>query len=300
MKKNKNIKIKNAHIYDTTESRQNNDKLDPHVGDLININYIMANSVNRIRSVDNFNTVKNTPTHVLLNMESSGVAEAKDYEKVLECVANKEENNIISGYWNSLQYNTSSANFSVSRMCFGTEIKMRILDLFYTLKNQLVYEFDWIEDELVNELKVQSVYILDRADDVIHRVPIDEMYYYYQTIIRSKGEDTPEKNQLDFQETFLVTFPFAEVLSTDISAVVVNSIYNAFFNILLAKASSADFETICNYIKPHILEFKDNLTESLVKILVELMMNRSSVDIDRYDFIKKLSEEFGNPFFTEF
>ena len=300
MKKNKNVKIKNAHIYDTTESRQNNDQLDPHVGDLLNINYIMANSFNRIRSVDNLNTVRNMPTHVLLNMESSGVAEAKDYERVLECIANKEENNIISGYWNSLQYNTSSANFSVSRMCFGTEIKMRILDLFYTLKNQLVYEFDWIEDELVNELKVQSVYILDRADDVIHRVPIDEMYYYYQTIIRSKREDNPEKNQLDFQETFLVTFPFAEVLSTDISAVVVNSIYNAFFNILLAKANSADFETICNYIKPHILEFKDNLTESLVKILVELMMNRSSVDIDRYDFIKKLSEEFGNPFFTEF
>lgn len=289
--KKKNIENTKTLISDKTE----HDDYNKYESDLLNIDYIIASPYNGRYSI-NIDKNKKVPTHVLLNVESSGIADAKDYEKALECLSYKEDKPMISRYWNSLQYNTDTANSCMNKMYFGTEIKMIVLDLFYTLKNQLVYEFDWVEDELIKELKLQSVNILEQINDSSYRIPIDEMYYYYQTMIKSAGEDKPEKHEVHFQDAFLVVSPFAEVLSTEITAIVVDSIYNAFFNILFAKANSSDFDTICKYVKPYIMEFKDNLVESLVGILIELMINRSRVDIDRYDFIKKLSEEFGNPF----
>ena len=233
------------------------------------------------------------PAHVVLDAITTGIPESIGTINIMDNVWQKYDS-AIADYWYLAGCEARCANDSMKRLCFGANIKLVILDLFYRLKNSLVNEFDWMENELDKGLKESAVAVMEYSVSASNNMCIDEIYYCTSFINR----DSKDKDSFD-NELYLLITPIAESMATDITAYTLGNIYDVLFKILATNVTSEDFNTIAIYIKPYILDFKTDLTHCIRNTIHQMVYTRSTLEILASKLINELSKEFDTPNYYE-
>ena len=288
-------KLKVTDLYNKGRDEKSNDEILDFLTKLEHELVIDCNSIiNGSLSEVNNPKLKQAPAHDVLNAITTGIPEAIGIINILDNTWQKYDP-AIADYWYLVGCTAKGANNSIKRLCFGTNIKLVILNLFYTLKNSLMNEFDWMENELDKGLKESAVAVMEYSVAVSSmNMCIDEIYYYASFIDR----DNQDKDSFNNEVSLLVN-PIAESMATDITAYTLGNIYDVLFNILATNATSEDFNTIAMYIKPYILDFKSDLVHCIRNTIHQIVYTRSTLEIQASKFINELSKEFDTPNYYE-
>ena len=287
-------KLKVTDLYNKGRDEKSNDEILDNLTKLehelvIDCNSIIHGSLSEVNNPK----LKQAPAHDVLNAITTGIPEAIGIINILDNTWQKYDP-AIADYWYLVGCTAKGANNSIKRLCFGTNIKLVILNLFYTLKNSLMNEFDWMEDELDKGLKESAVAVMEYSEAASMNMCIDEIYYYASFIDR----DNQDKDSFNNEVSLLVN-PIAESMATDITAYTLGNIYDVLFNILATNATSEDFNTIAMYIKPYILDFKSDLVHCIRNTIHQIVYTRSTLEIQASKFINELSKEFDTPNYYE-
>ena len=287
-------KLKVTDLYNKGRDEKSNDEILDNLTKLEHELVIDCNSIiNGSLSEVNNPKLKQAPAHDVLNAITTGIPEAIGIINILDSTWQKYDST-IADYWYLVGCTAKGANNSIKRLCFGTNIKLVILNLFYALKNSLMNEFDWMEDELDKGLKESAVAVMEYSEAASMNMCIDEIYYYASFIDR----DNQDKDSFNNEVSLLVN-PIAESMATDITAYTLGNIYDVLFNILATNATSEDFNTIAMYIKPYILDFKSDLVHCIRNTIHQIVYTRSTLEIQASKFINELSKEFDTPNYYE-
>ena len=287
-------KLKVTDLYNKERDEKSNDEILDTLTKLEHELVIDCNSIIYGSSSEvNNPKLKQAPAHDVLNAITTGIPEAIGIINILDNTWQKYDP-AIADYWYLVGCTAKGANNSIKRLCFGTNIKLVILNLFYALKNSLMNEFDWMENELDKGLKESAVAVMEYSVAASMNMCIDEIYYYASFINR----DNQDRDSFNNEVSLLVN-PIAESMATDITAYTLGNIYDVLFKILVTNATSEDFNTIAIYIKPYILDFKSDLTHCIRDTIHQIVYTRSTLEIQASKFINELSKEFDTPNYYE-
>ena len=230
----------------------------------------------------------------IMDKYTSGMALGSIDSRIYGQLASKNGSPMISRYFSEYDRSVVIANDAVEQMYTTVEIERFLMDKFYTLVGQLENEFEWMKPSLKEKIKTVAK---NFPINVVHKLTyIDEdpIYYAAQLNAIQNGKDVGD---FDIHDVEVMVAPIANSVVTDIMAGLTMSLYDTFYRELVTEVTSEDFDIICDYMKPYLIDFRDDLMYLVVYILYNNVMRRSTTTYEIYNQAKSLADELDIPFY---
>lgn len=257
-----------------------------------------------LKAIDTLNDVVAIPTNIkipientswvdMLSESTSGIALGTADSRVYENMAYPTDP-IVANYFSQYTRSVNSANRSITYMLIKNKTQLLLLDKFHTLVGQLENEFEWMKLSLREKIKKIAV---DLVYDMTHKIAGTDLESIYYVSCMNLDEKDPDYVDRVFKNVEVVLNPIVISLIADIMAYLTTSLYDTFYEELVTEITSEDFNIICEYMKPYLIEFKDDLFILIMSILLNLMLNRVNTTYTIYNQAKSFAEEMDVPFY---
>lgn len=230
----------------------------------------------------------------IMNKYTSGMALGSINSRVYEQLASKNGYPMISRYFSEYDRSVVSANAAVEQMYTTVEVERFLMDKFYTLVGQLENEFEWMKPSLKEQIKTVAKNFSIKVVHKLTYIDKDPIYYAAQLNAIQNGK---EPGDFEINDIEVMVAPIANSVVTDIMAGFTMSLYDTFYCELVTEVTTADFDIICDYMKPYLIDFRDDLLCLIVYILYNNVMHRSTTTYEIYNQVKSLADEFDIPFY---
>ena len=230
----------------------------------------------------------------IMNKYTSGMALGSIDSRVYGEIASKNGYPMISRYFSEYDRSVVSANSAVEEMYTIVEIERFLMDKFYTVVSQLENEFEWMKPSLKEKIKAVAKNFPIKVAHKLTYIDEDSIYYAAQLNAIQNGK---EAGDFEIHDVEVMVAPIANSVVTDIMAGFTMSLYDTFYCELVTEVTTADFDIICDYMKPYLIDFRDDLLCLIVYILYNNVMHRSTTTYEIYNQIKSLADEFDIPFY---
>lgn len=230
----------------------------------------------------------------ILTKYTSGMALGLSDARVYESMAHTDNQHIVGDYFNQYTISVSSANNALTEVYTMNEIQILFIDKFYTLLGQLENEFEWMNSSLKDRIKTLAQNLPLRVVSKISAIDLNAIYYVAQlNFVQKNGNN----DGFDPEDVEMAMAPIVNSLVADIMAGLTMSLYDAFYVELVTDITSKDFDIICEYMKPYLVDFRDDLLYTVAHILYSLIAHRVSTTYTIYNQAKELADSLDIPFY---
>lgn len=230
----------------------------------------------------------------ILTKYTSGMALGLSDAHVYESMAHTDNQRIVGDYFNQYARSVSSANNALTEVYTMNEIQILFIDKFYTLLGQLENEFEWMNSSLKDRIKTLAQNLPLRVVSKISAIDLNAIYYVAQlNFVQKNGNN----EGFDPEDVEMAMAPIVNSLVADIMSGLTMSLYDAFYVELVTDITSKDFDIICEYMKPYLVDFRDDLLYTVAHILYSLITHRVSTTYTIYNQAKELADSLDIPFY---
>ena len=230
----------------------------------------------------------------MMNKYTSGMALGSIDSRVYEQLASKNGYPMISRYFSEYDRSVVNANDAVEQMYTTVEVERFLMDKFYTLVGQLENEFEWMKPSLKEKIKTVAKNFPIKVAHKLTYIDEEPIYYAAQLNAIQNGK---EPGDFEINDIEVMVAPIANSVVTDIMAGLTMSLYDTFYCELVTEVTTSDFDIICDYMKPYLIDFRDDLLCLIVYILYNNVIHRSTITYKIYHQAKSLADEFDIPFY---
>lgn len=242
---------------------------------------------------DNNADIKNDSWVNILTKCTSGIALGTADAGVYENIAYKKDP-MLANYFSQYSRSVNSANRSLTTMIIENKIQLLLLDKFYTLVGQLENEFEWMKPSLKEKIKILADDLLCGITIKIANIHIESIYYVAYMNCSKKDNDSADEIYNNIEK---VLNPIIVSLVSEIMAYLTTKLYDTFYAELVTEITSDDFNIICDYMRPYLIDFKDDMMCVVYDILFSLLIYRVNTTYLIYNQAKNFAEEMDVPFY---
>lgn len=200
----------------------------------------------------------------------------------------------LANYFYGLNSSIKDANHSVQYMYIRHNLQRIFVDHFYTLMGQLENEFDWMKPSFKKRLKLAISDVINTCTFSVTSINLDSILYTIQaTAVINTGNSSDY--DYDMMESFIA--PYANSIVNRIVAETTKAVYDAFFEELITEISLQEFDYVCEFIKPYIIDFRDDILQTVVKILLVTLCTRVTTTYEIYNQVKQFTEDLDIPYY---
>lgn len=200
----------------------------------------------------------------------------------------------LANYFYGLNTSVKDANHSVQYMYIRHNLQRIFVDHFYTLIGQLENEFDWIKPSFKKKLKLAISTVINTCTFSVTSVNLDIILYTTQaTAVINTGNSSDY--DYDMLESFIA--PYANSIVNGIVAETTRAVYDVFFEEFITEMSLQEFDYVCEFIKPYIIDFRDDILQTVVKILLVTLYTRVTTTYEIYNQTKQFTEDLDIPYY---
>ena len=228
------------------------------------------------------------------NKRTSNIALGSTDASVYENIEYNNNEPMLAAYFSQYSMSVRSANRVISTMTIRNEIQSLLLDKFYTLVGQLENEFEWMRPSLKEKIKALANSAVGAIVHKINIVNIDAIYY--AAYMSSSQKENGEMEEIA-ENTRRIMDPIMLALVAEIMAFITTNLYDAFYEDLVTEITSRDFDIICEYLKPYLIDFRNDMLCVVNDILLELLIYRKETTYIIYNQAKNFAEEMGVHFY---
>lgn len=207
--------------------------------------------------------------------------------KPFTIISETARNNKLYGaaeYYEKLSGNIGTANHHLKKVTIADYLRYPILNAFTTAIGLLNNEFESLSEKLLKSLYENSYTFVNgmvlrfeydiSPDIIIEHIAEKVGYETLQAMYVNANTGTPEDDK-KFRDIIIpATDPFISIYASDSAALLADFIYDKLYEEMLAELNSDDFCTVCEYIKPIILSFRDDIMKIGTEIIYNLIKYR--------------------------
>ena len=260
------------------------------------INQKNALIVTNLLSHGVFNTevdYKNDLCIDVLNKKTAGIGTMVKPFTILADTAEKANLPYSAVYYNTLSGSANAMNHHIMKITIAEHLRYPILNAFITTIELVHNEFESLSDGLMNSIKdYASSFVSDMVYRFVLRINPDTILKYLFEKIgfeqlnhlyynANKGD---EEADAEFRRlVYMVADPFISAYASESAAFMTDFLFDKLYQELLAELNYEDFHIVCEYIKPIIFSFRNDIMtigSDLIYSLVKYRVNENPVQID--------------------
>lgn len=261
--------------------------------DLSKVANIMNNIIISGQVQDDTTSMDDSLVDIINNYTSGMALGSCDLIAYAKACDNKSEYKLAK-YFYGLNASVKDANHSVQYMYIRHNLQRIFVDHFYTLMGQLENKFDWIKPSFKKKLKLAISTVINTCTFSVTSVNLDNILYTIQaTAVINTGNSSDY--DYDMLESFIA--PYANSIVNEIVAETTRAVYDVFFEEFITEMSLQEFDYVCEFIKPYIIDFRDDILQTVVKILLVTLYTRVTTTYEIYNQTKQFTEDLDIPYY---
>ena len=263
------------------------------------INQKNALIVTNLLSHGVFNTevdYKNDLCIDVLNKKTAGIGTMVKPFTILANTAEKANLPYSAVYYHTLSDSAYAMNHNIMKITIAEHLRYPILNAFVTTIELVHNEFESLSDGLMNSIKsYASSFVGDMVYRFVLRIDPDTILKYLFEKIgfeqlnhlyynANKGD---EEADAEFRRlVYMVADPFISAYASESAAFMTDFLFDKLYQEVLVELNYEDFHIVCEYIKPIIFSFRNDVMtigSDLIYSLVKYRVNSTPVQIsDEY------------------
>lgn len=230
----------------------------------------------------------------IIDNYTSGMALGKEDIIAYAGAADSSGEHLVSNYFYGLKCSIEDANSKIKHLYSRYNLQRIFIDTFYTLMGQLENEFEWMKPSLKNKIKQGLVEAIESATYSVFKINLDSIYYTMQFNSVNNNND-PNSWTKDTIEAFIS--PYVNSAVNEIVANTTMVIYDAFYSELITEVSLEEFDYICQFIKPYLVDFRDDILKTVICILYETMRTRITTTYQIRNQVREFTKDLDIPYY---
>lgn len=219
-----------------------------------------------------------------------GTGDTLAYARAADVVGER----FVSTYFRGLNCSIVDANNKIKYLYSRYNLQRIFIDTFYTLMGQLENEFEWMKPSLKAKIKRGLIEAIESATYSVFKINLDSIYYTMQFNAVNNNND-PNSWTKDTIEAFIS--PYVNSTVNEIVANTTMVIYDAFYSELITEVSLEEFDYICQFIKPYLVDFRDDILKTIICILYETMRTRVTTTYQIHNQVKEFTKDLDIPYY---
>lgn len=232
----------------------------------------------------------------VLNKKTAGIGTMVKPFTILADTAKKADLPYSARYYDNLANSANSINHHIKKITIAEHLRYPILNAFITTIELLHNEFESLSDGLMNSIKsYASSFVGDMVYRFVLRIDPDTILKYLFEKIgfehlnhlyynANKGD---EEADAEFRRlVYMVADPFISAYASESAAFMTDFLFDKLYQEVLVELNYEDFHIVCEYIKPIIFSFRNDVMtigSDLIYSLVKYRVNSTPVQIsDEY------------------
>lgn len=232
----------------------------------------------------------------VLNKKTAGIGTMVKPFTILADTAEKADLPYSARYYDNLANSANSINHHIKKITIAEHLRYPILNAFITTIELLHNEFESLSDGLMNSIKsYASSFVGDMVYRFVLRIDPDTILKYLFEKIgfeqlnhlyynANKGD---EEADAEFRRlVYMVADPFISAYASESAAFMTDFLFDKLYQEVLVELNYEDFHIVCEYIKPIIFSFRNDVMtigSDLIYSLVKYRVNSTPVQIsDEY------------------
>ena len=200
----------------------------------------------------------------------------------------------VSEYFYGLKCSVVDANSKIKYLYSRYNLQRIFINTFHTLMGQLENEFEWMKPSLKAKIKQGLVEAIESATYSVFKINLDSIYYTMQFNAVNNNDD-PNSWTKDTIEAFIS--PYVNSAVNEIVANTTMVIYDAFYSELITEVSLEEFDYICQFIKPYLVDFRDDILKTVIYILLDTLRTRITTTYQIHNQVREFTKDLDIPYY---
>lgn len=221
----------------------------------------------------------------ILNKKTSGAATMIKPFKIMADTAEDAIMPFTASYMSNISRSIKIMNNYVGRAVVNDYLRYPIMDAINTTAGLIRNEFESLSDSIIERIKSCGYVLVDRFGDLfLNMIDIDIIFNYLidkvgcdilEDLYRSSFTDKKKDNDF-YMIVQMYADPFIVSYANTATSLLTDMVYDKLYHSFLCELDSKDFVIVCQYIKPALLSFRDDMVLLSRKLVYELIKHRIS------------------------
>lgn len=229
----------------------------------------------------------------VLNKKTAGIGTMVKPFTILADTAEKADLPYSARYYDNLANSSNSINHHITKITIAEHLRYPILNAFITTIELLHNEFESLSDGLMNSIKgYASSFVGDMVYRFVLRIDPDTILkYLFEKIgfeqlnhLYYNANNGDEEADAEFRRlVYMVADPFISAYASESAAFMTDFLFDKLYQEVLVELNYEDFHIVCEYIKPIIFSFRNDVMtigSDLIYSLVKYRVNSTPVQIN--------------------
>lgn len=229
----------------------------------------------------------------VLNKKTAGIGTMVKPFTILADTAEKADLPYSARYYDNLANSANSINHHIKKITIAEYLRYPILNAFITTIELLHNEFESLSDGLMNSIKgYASSFVSDMVYRFVLRIDPDTILkYLFEKIgfeqlnhLYYNANKGNEEADAEFRRlVYMVADPFISAYASESAAFMTDFLFDKLYQEVLVELNYEDFHIVCEYIKPIIFSFRNDVMtigSDLIYSLVKYRVNSTPVQIN--------------------
>lgn len=208
--------------------------------------------------------------------------------------ADSVEERFVAEYFYGLNCSIVDANNKIKYLYSRHNLQRIFINTFYTLMGQLENEFEWMKPSLKAKIKRGLIDAIESATYSVFKINLDSIYYTMQFNAVNNNND-PNSWTKETIEAFIS--PYVNSTVNEIIANTTMVIYDAFYSELITEVSLEEFDYICRFIKPYLVDFRDDILKTVIYILLDILRTRITTTYQIHNQVREFTKDLDIPYY---
>lgn len=218
----------------------------------------------------------------ILNKKTSGINTMIKPFEILSDKANEANLPHTSIYYHHLSSNIRREDAEITIFTISSYLRCPVLNAIHDTVGLIANEFESLPSKLIDTLKDRAQCALTNLSytyqtmvnpHIIFNYLIDKVGYDLLLELREKSITSGDTSDFD-NIVLMYSDPFISSFATSAASIMAGAIYDGLYYSFLCELDSEDFNIVCNYIKPYLLSFRDDMVKIAGDLTLILVKHR--------------------------
>ena len=218
----------------------------------------------------------------ILNKKTSGINTMIKPFRFLSKEADKSSLPNTSNYYSQLASNMRRVNEEITIFTISSYLKEPIMNAIHDTIGLIENEFESFPSKLIDALKERASCALTNLSytyqtmvnpQIVFDYIVDKVGYDLLLELREKAITSGDTNDFDSIVT-MYSDPFVSSFATSAASIMAGAIYDGLYYSFLCDLNYEDFNIVCEYIKPYLLSFRDDMVRIARDLTIILVKHR--------------------------